>query len=451
MRRATQAFAASLQVRLGLAIFFAMNVMMTSMSSYVPHGVRRRGRRARRSALFGGAARSRRASRCRCSRSSADRSSGGVVLAAPRARASDDVLVMIAVLAAYGLSLRNAIVGRSEIYFDTAVMLLIFVTAGRWFRRRRVPKPARDPPCSPRPSHARRIDAHGDVRGGVALEELLPGDVVEVARRGNVPTDGIVLQGEAAVDESASPARAVRWSRPRAARSPEGQHRRACSGARDCARGRQCRGAHRGDDRRRQARAYGGGASRRPRRGALVPVVLVIAVAAGASVDRTARASTAASWSPVAGAGRRVPVRRLGSATLVVSPRASAIAVRRACRGAAVRRCWTRAANAARVVFDKTGIVSPRSVPRLAGDSRREREPASTSAPCSRPSWRSSATSRTAIARAVLAGGGARPRVRIRRGRAHRAGRAARPVAWGRALFVGRTDDASVLRALGMP
>ena len=29
--------AASLQVRLGLAIFFAINVMMTSMSSYVPH------------------------------------------------------------------------------------------------------------------------------------------------------------------------------------------------------------------------------------------------------------------------------------------------------------------------------------------------------------------------------------------------------------------------------
>ncbi|MBY0277218.1 copper-translocating P-type ATPase, partial [Candidatus Binatia bacterium] len=196
--------ASSLLVRLGLAIFFAMNVMMTSMSSYVPHVYGDAAGTALDGPLF---AVMRVLAACFALPVLAILG-GPIVRAAWSAlrhgRASSDVLVLIAVLAAYGLSLRNAVAGRSEIYFDTAVMLLIFVTAGRWLEAKARAEAGRAirTVLAPRPTEARRIDAHG-VASDVALDELVPGDVVEVVPGAAFPTDGMVLRGEAAVDESA--------------------------------------------------------------------------------------------------------------------------------------------------------------------------------------------------------------------------------------------------------
>jgi Cu2+-exporting ATPase len=194
--------AASLMVRLGMAVFFAMNVMMTSMASYVPqvyddrHGpldgplfIVLRVLSAVFAlpvlAILGGPIVASAWSRLRA------------------ARASSDLLVMIAVLAAYGLSIANTIAGRSAVYFDTAVMLLIFVTAGRYLeaRARAAAAHAVRAVLVPGGGRSRRFD--GDRLEDVALAELRPGDEIEVSPGEAFPTDGIVLCGESAVDESA--------------------------------------------------------------------------------------------------------------------------------------------------------------------------------------------------------------------------------------------------------
>ena len=356
--------ASSLLVRLGLAIFFAMNVMMTSMSSYVPHVYGGTADVALDGPLFAVLR-----VLAACFALPVLGILGGPIVRAAwsalrRGRASSDVLVMIAVVAAYGLSLRNAIVGRSEIYFDTAVMLLIFVTAGRWLEAKARAEAGRAirTVLAPRPSRARRIDGRGDALD-VAPDELLPGELVEVVPGASFPTDGVVVRGEAAVDESAltgesrpvlkAPGDAVAGGTC----SIDGLLRvRVTARAADSA---AARIAAMIDDARRERTAAERLADRVA--GVLVPVVLVIALAAGAW------------WTYRVGLDRGVLVAvavlvvacpcALGIATPVVVAAGLASAVR---RGVVVRSAalLERAANAVRVVFDKTGTLTE-SVPRL--------------------------------------------------------------------------------------
>ena len=355
--------AASLLVRLGVAVFFAMNVMMTSMSSYVPHVYGDSG-----AALDGPLFAVLRVLAA-CFALPVLAILGGPIVAAAagtlrRGRASSDVLVLLAVIASYGLSLRNMLEGRSEIYFDTAVMLLIFVTAGRWLEAKARAEAGRAirSVLAPRPSLARRVDV-GGVSADVAVEDLLPDDVVEVAPGGAFPTDGVVVQGEAAVDESAlsGESRPV-LKRPGSAIaggtcSIDGLLRvRVTARANDSAAARieaMIDGARR--ERSAAERLADRVAS------ALVPVVLVVALAAGAW------------WTYRSGIDRGVLVAvavlvvacpcALGIATPVVVAAGLASAVR---RGVVVRSAalLERAANAARVVFDKTGTLTE-SVPGL--------------------------------------------------------------------------------------
>jgi len=353
--------AGSLLVRLGIAVFFAMNVMMTSMSSWVPH-------------VYGGSSEALDGPLFALLRVLAACFAlpvlailGGPIAAAAcaalrRGRAGSDLLVMLAVLAAYGLSLRNLVAGRSEVYFDTAVMLLVFVTAGRWLEARARAEAGRAirTVLSPQPATARRVVASGIGVGGieeVPLAALLPGDVVEVAPGAAFPTDGIVVDGEALVDESAL----------------TGESRPVAKGA-----GSEVAGGTCSIDGRLRVRATAPAAAsaaariaalidgaRRERSpaerladavaAALVPVVLAIAL--GAGVWWTARA------------GVEVGVLVAVSVLVVACPCALGIATpvvvaaglaRAARRGVVVRSASVleRAAQAARVVFDKTGTLT---------------------------------------------------------------------------------------------
>jgi len=362
--------AASLLVRLGIAVFFAMNVMMTSMSSWVPH-------------VYGGSTEALDGPLFALLRVLAACFAlpvlailGGPIAAAAwsslrRGRAGSDALVMLAVLAAYALSLRNVVAGRSEVYFDTAVMLLVLVTAGRWLEARARAEAGRAirTVLSPQPATARRV-AGGTVEE-VALAAIVPGDVVEVAPVAAFPTDGVVVEGEALADESAltGESRAV-VKRPGSlvaggTCSIDGRLRiRATAPA---ARSAAARIAALIDGARRERSPAERLADRVA--GMLVPLVLAIALGAGAW------------WSARRGLDRGVLV---GVAVLVVAcPCALGIATpvvvaaglaRAARRGVVVRSAAAleRAAHAARVVFDKTGTLTepvPRLVElRLAGD-----------------------------------------------------------------------------------
>jgi len=192
--------AATIVVRLGLALFFAMNVMMLSLPTYAPvvygldagDGPLFRVLRilalvfaAPVLVLLGGPIMA--------------SAGGGVRAGVPNA----DALVILGTVAAYVLSVANTVRGRPEIYADTAAMLLVLVTVGRWLeaRARAEAGAAVKALLAPGPAVATRVGSHGEER--VAPAALAPGDVVLVRPGEAFPTDGVVVGGVGGVDEAA--------------------------------------------------------------------------------------------------------------------------------------------------------------------------------------------------------------------------------------------------------
>ncbi|MBA3265682.1 MAG: copper-translocating P-type ATPase, partial [Nocardioidaceae bacterium] len=125
--------------------------------------------------------------------------------AARRARARSvnmDTLVSLGTLAAYFYSTWALIAGRGELYFETAALLIAFLTLGRYFESR-VKRSA---------SRAIRAllelgakEAHVLVDGVerlVPVDDVRPGDLVRVRPGEKLPVDGVVVDGNSAVDES---------------------------------------------------------------------------------------------------------------------------------------------------------------------------------------------------------------------------------------------------------
>ncbi|MGH7895734.1 MAG: heavy metal translocating P-type ATPase [Candidatus Binatia bacterium] len=194
--------AAAVLVRLGLAVFFAMNVMMVTLPTYVP-------------AVYGGEGATTDGPLFVLLRWLAMAFAapvlvllGGPVLAAAwqaarRGVVNADALVVLGTAAAYALSVVNTLAGRPAVYYDTAVMLLVLVTLGRYLDARaraeagaRVRSTLAGQPARARREHDGRVD-------DVAPSVLVPGDVVLVAPGDAVPTDGVVLSGSGGVNEAA--------------------------------------------------------------------------------------------------------------------------------------------------------------------------------------------------------------------------------------------------------
>ena len=200
--------AESILIRLGLAIFFAMNVMMVSMPAYVPYVY---GPGSGDGPLFQvlrvlalifaapvigllgwpilvGAARGLRA--------------GG---------ANTDALIVLGAAAAYALSAVNTIAGHGAVYFDTAAMLLVLVTLGRYLEARAKAEAgaAVRATLAPAPTSATRVSPEATVpiaarsAESVSPTVLLPGNIVRVAPGDAFPTDGLIVDGVGGVDEGA--------------------------------------------------------------------------------------------------------------------------------------------------------------------------------------------------------------------------------------------------------
>jgi Cu2+-exporting ATPase len=349
--------AAALAVRLGLAVFFALNVMMVSMPTYAPavYGPSADG------PLFG-------VLRAMALAFSAPVLVllGGPILAGAwaglRAGAPNaDALIALGTAAAWMLSAANTWLGRPAVYFDTAAMLLVLVTLGRFLEARARATAGRvlASALAPAPPAANRV-----VPGGVetvAPARLAPGDRVLVRPGEAFPTDGVVEEGAGGVDEAALTGE----SRPVAKRpgaavaggtvSVDGVFRvrvTAPASASAAARVAALLAAA-----RRERTAAERLADRVAR--ALTPAVAAMAVAAGLA------------WGVAAGAEEGVLV---GLAVLVVAcPCALGIATplavwtglaAAAARGVVVRsaRALERAAAVDRVLFDKTGTLTARAL-----------------------------------------------------------------------------------------
>ncbi|WP_374603562.1 heavy metal translocating P-type ATPase [Arenimonas sp.] len=113
-----------------------------------------------------------------------------------------DTLVATSVLLAYFASLVETLRGGTHVWFDAAVMFVLFLLAARFLERmaRRQASARLDTLARAQPALAWRESGSG--REQVPVSALATGDVVQVGAGDTVPADGDLLDDAAALDES---------------------------------------------------------------------------------------------------------------------------------------------------------------------------------------------------------------------------------------------------------
>ena len=121
---------------------------------------------------------------------------------AVRFAANMDTLISVGTLAAFGFSVYQLATGGMELYFETAVLIIGFLTLGRYFeaRAKRRAGQAIRALLELGAKEARLVTAQGEVM--VPVDDVKVGDVVRVRPGEKVPVDGEVVDGASAVDES---------------------------------------------------------------------------------------------------------------------------------------------------------------------------------------------------------------------------------------------------------
>jgi P-type Cu2+ transporter len=181
-------------LRLGFGALFAMNIMMVSLLLYF-HSVEPANIHLFRLILLG-------------------LSTAALILLIPpfvagalrdlRARkVSFDALIACGALSAFSVSAVNACTGRGEVYFDTATMLPVLVTLGKFIeasaKRRAADLLHTLETLLPRT--ALRQNPAGVEE--VPIELLQPGDLVRVRPGERVPVDGAIMAGCSTIEEAA--------------------------------------------------------------------------------------------------------------------------------------------------------------------------------------------------------------------------------------------------------
>ena len=112
------------------------------------------------------------------------------------------VLISVGVLAAYLFSVVITLVNGGETFYEAAAMLVTFVLFGHWMemRSRRGTSDALQALFNLVPPKARVMRNSHLVE--IPTSDILKGDIVELRPGDRVPVDGVVTEGETAIDES---------------------------------------------------------------------------------------------------------------------------------------------------------------------------------------------------------------------------------------------------------
>ena len=120
---------------------------------------------------------------------------------ARRRAASMDTLVTIGTWTAYLYSLVALTLGH-DLYFETAALLLAFLTLGRWFESRVKRSASRAIRALLELGAKEAIVVVGGVERTVPVDQVQVGDLVRIRPGAKAPVDGVVTDGTSAVDES---------------------------------------------------------------------------------------------------------------------------------------------------------------------------------------------------------------------------------------------------------
>ena len=118
-----------------------------------------------------------------------------------RGRLGIGLLLLLGVAAAFGQSAWATWLGSGHVYFEVACMVLVAVTLGRWLEasgKLRTTQALRDL-RKLLPDTVRLVTADGEAE--VPLEGVRPGNVLRLLPGEHVPTDGRIAAGTAAIDE----------------------------------------------------------------------------------------------------------------------------------------------------------------------------------------------------------------------------------------------------------
>ena len=188
-----------MMTRLGVAVFFTMNVMVFTMLLWSERGG---GPAEPAAAAFYGLARH----ACLLFTAPVLILLGGPLFGeaareVARLRPSLNLLLAVGVAAAFLLSVHAVVTDRGHVYFEVACMVLVAVTLGKWLeasgklRTTEALRELRDL----LPDTVRRLVAAGEET--VPLAGIGLGDRLRVLPGERIPTDAVIVEGRAAIDE----------------------------------------------------------------------------------------------------------------------------------------------------------------------------------------------------------------------------------------------------------
>jgi cation-transporting ATPase V/Cu+-exporting ATPase len=125
--------------------------------------------------------------------------------AARRARrrtANMDTLIAMGTLAAYGFSVAQLVTGGMDLYFEAAAVIITFVVLGRYFEARAKGRAGQAIRALLELGAKEARVVHNDHEVMVPVEQVVAGDLLRVRPGEKVPTDGEVVAGASAIDES---------------------------------------------------------------------------------------------------------------------------------------------------------------------------------------------------------------------------------------------------------
>ncbi|MCA9065499.1 MAG: hypothetical protein KDA96_20670, partial [Planctomycetaceae bacterium] len=114
---------------------------------------------------------------------------------------STDLLIALGVAAAYVVSAVNVVNGGNQVYFEIGAMVLVMITLGRCFEAtaRHKATESLDQLSALLPLRVCRITPHGEVEADSA--DVAENDQIRIRAGERFPTDGVIVTGLTTVDE----------------------------------------------------------------------------------------------------------------------------------------------------------------------------------------------------------------------------------------------------------